>query len=91
MTRVITLIQGHLQVLIAQEKMASNTVYVFEKKDAKFMFMTEIRSVIENSNRPASTCIVKMLRQSATKGGQRFGQVSYWCDGTPCPLMLEVW
>ena len=41
------------QVLIAQEKMASNTVYVFEKKDAKHLFITEIRSVIEDSNRPA--------------------------------------
>eukprot|EP00045_Choanoeca_perplexa_P014129 m.164424 g.164424 ORF g.164424 m.164424 type:complete len:1200 (+) comp16578_c0_seq1:206-3805(+) len=69
------LINGSEKVLIAQEKMASNTVYVFEKKDAKFMFFTEIRSVIENSNRPASTCVIKMLRQSSTKGGQRFGQV----------------
>jgi hypothetical protein len=31
--------------LIAQEKMATNTVYVFAMKDGKYAFKTEIRHV----------------------------------------------
>ena len=41
------------QVLIAQEKMAANTVYVFEKKDAKYNFQCEIKCVTQNASRPA--------------------------------------
>jgi hypothetical protein len=36
------------QVMIAQERMANNTVFVFEKDG---VFITEIRSVVENSSR----------------------------------------
>ena len=32
-------------MLIAQEKMATNTVYVFMMKDGKFAYKTEIRLV----------------------------------------------
>ena len=39
--------------MIGQEKMAGNSVYVFEKKDAKHLFVAEIRSIMEHSNRPA--------------------------------------
>jgi hypothetical protein len=39
--------------LIAQEKMAANTVYVFEKKDAKYSFQCEIKCVTQNASRPA--------------------------------------
>eukprot|EP00051_Salpingoeca_urceolata_P023095 m.387959 g.387959 ORF g.387959 m.387959 type:complete len:1181 (-) comp20066_c18_seq9:1399-4941(-) len=61
------IINGSEKVLIAQERMASNTVYVFQRKDAKYMYVSECRSVLENSSRPASTLAVMMLR-SATKG-----------------------
>jgi DNA-directed RNA polymerase II subunit RPB2 len=36
------IINGSEKVLIAQEKMASNTVYVFEKKDAKYSHVGEV-------------------------------------------------
>lgn len=55
-----------LQVLIAQEKMATNTVYVFSMKDGKFAFKAEIRSCLEHSSRPTSTLWVNML----ARGGQ---------------------
>lgn len=42
-------INGSEKVLIAQERMATNTVYVFSMKDGKFTYKTECRSCIENS------------------------------------------
>ena len=54
------------QVLIAQEKMATNTVYVFSMKDGKFAFKAEIRSCLEHSSRPTSTLWVNMM----ARGGQ---------------------
>lgn len=54
------------QVLIAQEKMATNTVYVFAKKDSKYAYTSECRSCLENSSRPTSTIWVSMM----ARGGQ---------------------
>lgn len=59
------IINGSEKVLIAQEKMATNTVYVFQQKDSKYAFKTEIRSCLENSSRPTSTLWVNMM----AKGG----------------------
>ena len=42
------IINGSEKVLIAQEKMATNTVYVFAMKDGKFAYKTEIRSCLEH-------------------------------------------
>lgn len=58
------IINGSEKVLIAQEKMATNTVYVFAMKDSKYAYKTEIRSCLEHSSRPTSTLWVNM-----TKGG----------------------
>eukprot|EP00039_Didymoeca_costata_P011795 m.166824 g.166824 ORF g.166824 m.166824 type:complete len:1186 (+) comp15295_c0_seq1:166-3723(+) len=62
------IINGSEKVLIAQETMAANTVYVFAKKDPKYSFVGEIKSVLEHSSRPASTFMVKMLRNGAGTG-----------------------
>uniref|UniRef100_H2Y4J1 DNA-directed RNA polymerase subunit beta n=1 Tax=Ciona savignyi TaxID=51511 RepID=H2Y4J1_CIOSA len=62
------------KVLIAQEKMATNTVYVFKKKDSKYAFTSEIRSSLENSSRPTSSMNCRVPRDSTIfKGaiGQR--------------------
>lgn len=55
-----------LQVLIAQEKMATNTVYVFSMKDGKFAYKCEIRSCIEHSARPVSTLWVNMMARGGS-------------------------
>jgi len=55
------IINGSEKVLIAQEKMATNTVYVFMMKDGKFAYKTEIRSCLEHSSRPTSTLWVNMM------------------------------
>lgn len=67
------IVNGSEKVLIAQEKMAVNNVYVFPTKDQKFSHVGEIRSVIENSIRPTSTLRVMFLNKSATNPGH--GQV----------------
>ncbi len=41
------------KVIIAQERMASNNVYVFERKDSKYLLVAEIRSVLDDQSRPA--------------------------------------
>lgn len=43
-------------------------VYVFHQKDSKYSYKCEIRSCVENSNRPTSTMWVNML----ARGGQVF-------------------
>lgn len=60
------IINGSEKVLIGQERMATNTVYVFSMKDHKFAYRAEIRSLLENSSRPTSTLYVNML----ARGGQ---------------------
>lgn len=54
------------KVLIAQEKMATNSVYVFQMKDSKYAYKSECRSCLEHSSRPTSTLWVNML----ARGGQ---------------------
>ena len=64
------IINGSEKVLIAQEKMATNTVYVFAKKDSKYSYTAEIRSCIEHSSRPTSTMWVSMLARGS-QGGKK--------------------
>lgn len=64
------IINGSEKVLIAQEKMATNTVYVFSKKDSKYSYTAEIRSCIEHSSRPTSTMWVSMLARGS-QGGKK--------------------
>jgi DNA-directed RNA polymerase II subunit RPB2 len=55
------IINGSEKVLIAQEKMATNAVYVFCMKDSKYAYKSEIRSCLEHSSRPVSTLWVNMV------------------------------
>jgi len=65
-------INGSEKVLIAQEKMSNNHVYVFKKAEpSKFSYVAEIRSCLETGSRPTSTMYIKMPRlASKTIGGQ---------------------
>ncbi|KAL1233681.1 DNA-directed RNA polymerase II subunit [Trichinella spiralis] len=62
------IINGSEKVLIAQEKMATNTVYVFSLKDNKFAFKAECRSCLESSSRPTSTLWVNMYARGGGHG-----------------------
>uniref|UniRef100_A0A914LMU4 DNA-directed RNA polymerase subunit beta n=3 Tax=Meloidogyne incognita group TaxID=654580 RepID=A0A914LMU4_MELIC len=67
-------INGSEKVLIAQEKMATNTVYVFAMKDGKYMYKTECRSYLEGSSRPASTLWVNMTNRGGKSAKTATGQ-----------------
>ncbi|KJE98167.1 DNA-directed RNA polymerase II subunit RPB2 [Capsaspora owczarzaki ATCC 30864] len=62
-------INGSEKVLIAQERMANNNVYVFHRKPpAKYSYVAEIRSALETGHRPANTLYTKMLTRGQSKG-----------------------
>ncbi|KAA8498746.1 DNA-directed RNA polymerase II subunit 2 [Porphyridium purpureum] len=62
------IINGSEKVLLAQERMAQNHVFVFKKQlqPGRFTYTAEIRSVSEAGNRPATTFVVKVIN---THGG----------------------
>ncbi|KAK9092542.1 hypothetical protein Syun_027453 [Stephania yunnanensis] len=64
------IINGSEKVLIAQEKMSTNHVYVFKKRQPnKYAYVGEVRSMAENQNRPPSSMFVRMLSRTSSKGG----------------------
>ncbi|KAK4399114.1 DNA-directed RNA polymerase II subunit RPB2 [Sesamum angolense] len=64
------IINGSEKVLIAQEKMSTNHVYVFKKRQPnKYAYVAEVRSMAETQNRPPSTMFVRMLSRASAKGG----------------------
>lgn len=57
------IINGGEKVIVAQEKMTSNFVYVFKNKQpSKFSWIAEIRSQIERSNEKPSLFQVKVYK-----------------------------
>lgn len=66
------IVTGGEKVLVAQEKMSNNRVYVFKKSQpSKYSYVAEIRSCLEIGSRPTSTMYVKINRQS-----QKFNCIS---------------
>ncbi|XAR66461.1 DNA-directed RNA polymerase [Bertholletia excelsa] len=64
------IINGSEKVLIAQEKMSTNHVYVFKKRQPnKYAYVAEVRSMAESQNRPPSTMFVRMLSRVSAKWG----------------------
>ncbi|KAI8000513.1 DNA-directed RNA polymerase II subunit RPB2 [Camellia lanceoleosa] len=64
------IINGSEKVLIAQEKMSTNHVYVFKKRQPnKYAYVGEVRSMAESQNRPPSSMFVRMLSRTSAKGG----------------------
>jgi len=62
-------INGGEKVVIAQEKMSHNHVYVFKKAmPSKYSYVAEIRSCVDTGARPTSTMYVKMLARGGMKG-----------------------
>jgi len=61
-------INGSEKVLIAQEKMTNNAVYVFKKKQpSKYSHVAEIKSCLDAS-RPASSMHMRLLNKDTVKG-----------------------
>ena len=65
-------INGSEKVLIAQERMANNHVYVFKKSmPSKYSFVAEVRSVVENSTGRVSGMAIKMSARGGSTGRDR--------------------
>jgi hypothetical protein len=88
-------VNGSEKVLIAQERMANNHVYVFRKSQpGKYAVTAECRSVIEGSTRNTSSMSIKMLSRAAGRsGGQARAHrgaatggraAGLWLCGAPC-------
>ncbi|RZC63509.1 hypothetical protein C5167_025267 [Papaver somniferum] len=66
---VYFIINGSEKVLIAQEKMSTNHVYVFKRKQPnKFAYVAEVRSMAESHSRPPSSMFVGMVSRGKAKG-----------------------
>jgi DNA-directed RNA polymerase II subunit RPB2 len=66
-------INGGEKVIVAQERMANNFVYVFKRKEpGSYSWSAEIRSNMDSSNRPPSQFTVKILAKGEAKN---MGQV----------------
>jgi len=63
------IINGGEKVIIAQERMATNHVYVFKKAMSKFSYVAEIRSSQEGGYRAPSGFFIKMEPKQGKKGG----------------------
>lgn len=62
------IINGSEKVLIAQERMATNTVYVFAKaQPSPINFLAEIRSAVEKGGKTISQFQVKMYHRGAER------------------------
>ena len=70
------IMNGGEKVIVAQERMANNFVYVFKKKEpSKFSWYAEIRSNMDSSNRPPNPFSIKILSKTEKNTKEKFGQV----------------
>jgi DNA-directed RNA polymerase II subunit RPB2 len=68
-------VNGSEKVLLAQERMSANHVFVFTKvMPSKFSHVAEVRSVADVSNRPATQFAVKLVSRGGSRGGDLTGQ-----------------
>lgn len=66
------IVNGSEKVLIAQEKMSTNHVYVFKKRQPnKYSYVAEVRSIAEGQNKSPSSMFVRMLSKTTSKGVSR--------------------
>ena len=68
------IINGSEKVIIAQERMANNQVYVFTKNSPRYSHTAEIKSALDTGMRPGTTVMVKMLTHSAKRTSEISGK-----------------
>ena len=80
------IINGSEKVLIAQERMATNHVYVFAKaQPSPISFLAEIRSAVEKGGRTISQFQVKLYHRNQERSVSR--QAAHVCPQTHCCAM----
>ena len=85
------IINGSEKVLVAQERMSSNHVYVFTGQ--KGGYMAEIRSMMDGSTRPTSTLFVKMAKPpkgSAISGNVMRATIPYIRQEIPIMIIFRA-
>ncbi|CAM9155861.1 unnamed protein product, partial [Laminaria digitata] len=90
-------INGSEKVLIANERMSTNHVYCFKKRQpSKFLWTSEIRSFVDNSGRPPSSMYLQMYAKanaqyhSKVTGGQIRAQLPYIRADVPVVLVFRA-
>jgi DNA-directed RNA polymerase II subunit RPB2 len=61
------IVNGGEKVIVAQERMANNFVYIFKKRDAAYNWYGEVRSNMDSSTKPPSLFTIKMLSKNDQK------------------------
>eukprot|EP01117_Protostelium_nocturnum_P006789 TRINITY_DN2438_c0_g1_i4.p1 TRINITY_DN2438_c0_g1~~TRINITY_DN2438_c0_g1_i4.p1 ORF type:complete len:1174 (-),score=395.88 TRINITY_DN2438_c0_g1_i4:61-3582(-) len=85
------IINGGEKVLIAQEKMSHNHVYIFKKSQpSKYSFVAECRSCLETGSRPTSTFYVKMLHSSGGKPNCMRATIPYIRQDIPIIIVFRA-
>ncbi|CAM9851945.1 unnamed protein product, partial [Ectocarpus sp. 12 AP-2014] len=88
-------INGSEKVLIANERMSTNHVYCFKKRQpSKFTWTSEIRSFVDNSGRPPSSMFLQMYakgtQHSKVNGGHIRAQLPYIRTDVPVVLVFRA-
>jgi len=88
-------INGSEKVLIAQERLANNSVFCFQKKPpSKFCWAAEVRSHVEQGARPTSTMYIQMFANSsfkeATGKNQIHAVIPYVRQGLPLMILFRA-
>eukprot|EP01121_Diplochlamys_sp_Union-15-3_P019096 TRINITY_DN7104_c0_g1_i1.p1 TRINITY_DN7104_c0_g1~~TRINITY_DN7104_c0_g1_i1.p1 ORF type:complete len:732 (+),score=140.11 TRINITY_DN7104_c0_g1_i1:22-2217(+) len=84
-------VNGVEKVLIAQERMSNNHVYVFNQPPgSKYSHVAEIRSRAESDAKPTSTLYVKLLRSKSVSSGVLKAQIPYVKDEIPVVIIFRA-
>ncbi|KCV71812.1 hypothetical protein H696_01230 [Fonticula alba] len=81
------IINGNEKVIIAQERLANNQVYVFHAQSNKHSYTAHIKSVSSRLNRPPSSVYITMSK-SLNDGPGRLIEVHLTNIKTPIPLFI---
>ncbi|RYH08862.1 hypothetical protein EON65_40585 [archaeon] len=87
-------INGSEKVMIAQERLSNNHVYVFKKQQPhKYEWVTEIRSHVDTGARPTSTCQLQMSKMGgklAIDGHQISCSLPYIREPVPIVVVFRA-
>ena len=83
------IIDGKEKVIISQEKFANNMLYIRNEVDDKYSHSAEIKTVSEDSSKPARTLAVKIVSPSPTYSNNQI-VVSIPNVRNPVPLFIVM-
>jgi DNA-directed RNA polymerase II subunit RPB2 len=84
-------INGSEKVLIAQERMSTNHVYVFKAQaGSKFSYVAEIRSSVDISSRPTKTLYVKMQQRGNHGHSYIYAEIPYVKKMIPIAIIFRA-